>query len=441
MTEKKRGILAAILATAFGTIVLIGCLTYGLFYIKTKHEENLMKLESAYQSSFYELSEGVSSIEANLSKMMVSVSDTESALLAAENYRNAQSALKGLGSLPMDRETTKSTAKFLNQVGDWSFSMSKAVARGSDITSYRNQIEDIYIYTAQLNSRITDMISLIKDDFLIINNVSKEKLANFDYNEKSVDPSAEYPELIYDGPYSDAKMKDDSFSELQSLPEITEADAVKVLIDAFDGIRDIRSCGKGIEPKCYMFTAALDGANVFAAVSVNGGKLLTVNTDRVVAVARYNEDGVIRLSKIYADKLGYSNLTAVWYNEVDGIATVNLVPEIEGVICYTDLVKVKLGLDGNFIGFEATGYCKCHKDRELNPTMSAAAAAQCVSTRLKITNIRLALVPKDEKEVLCYEVAATFKGLEYFVYVDANDGNEVQIMRVTEQGGQGKMVS
>lgn len=319
--------------------------------------------------------------------------------------------------------------------------MSKAVANGKDISSYRDQVEDVYVYTAQLNSRITDMIALIKDDYLIINNVGKEKLSNFDYSEKSVDPSAEYPKLIYDGPFSDAAQKEDSFGELSSLPKISETDATKVLIDSLEGVTQIAPCGKGYQPECYMFTAKLDGANVFAAISVNGGKILTINTDKTPSVAKYNEYGVIRLSKIFAAKLGYKDLTEVWYNEVDGIATVNLVPEVDGVICYTDLVKVKVGLDGKFIGFEATGYCKCHKERSMTPTMNAAAAAQCVSDRLKITNIRLALVPKDGQEVLCYEVAATFKGLRYFVYVDANNGNEVEIMRVTEQGGQGKLVS
>ncbi len=440
MTERKRGNLAIILAATFGIAVLVGGLLFGLFYIRNEHEKDLMKLESSYQSSFYELSEGVTTIESNLCKMMVSVSDTESAILAAENYHSAQSALRGLANLPLDRESTKSTAKFLNQVGDWSMSMSKAVALGSDITAYREQIEDIYVHTAQLNSRITDMIALIKDDYLVINNLDKEKLCNFDYNEKSVDPSAEYPELIYDGPYSDAKKKD-SFGELETLDKITEVDAVKILLDTFEGIRDIGSCGKGSEPECFMFTAKLGGDNFFAAISERGGKILTVNTDKRVTVARYDRNGVIRIAKEHSKRLGYDNLTPVWYNEIDGIATVNLVVETDGVICYTDLVKVKVGLDGQFLGFEATGYCKCHKDRDLAPTMSARAAAQCVSDKLKITDIRLALVPKDEKEVLCYEVAATFKGLRYFVYVDAHDGSEVEIMRVTEQGGQGQMIS
>ncbi|MBR2970229.1 MAG: germination protein YpeB [Clostridia bacterium] len=440
MANRRRGFIAAIVSISLGLAVLVGALTYGLFYIREDHKTTLMKLEGSYQSSFYELSEGVSSIESNLCKMMVSTSDTESALLAAENYRNAVSALNGLSGLPLDREDTVGTAKFLNQVGDWSLSMSKAVSRGKDISSYRNQLEDVYIHIAQLNSRITDMIALIKDDFLVINNASKEKLSNFDYNESSVDPSAEYPELIYDGPFSDAAKKD-SFGELMTLPEISEEQAVETLKSAIEGISDIEKCGVGDEPPCYMFTAKIDETNVFACVSVNGGKILSVNTDRAVTVANFTQDGVIRLSKEIASMLGYDGLTEVWYNEIDGVATVNLVPLTDGVICYTDLVKVKVGLDGRFIGFEATGYCKSHHSRDLSPTIDALTAAECVSDSLEIVNVRLALVPRDENEVLCYEVAATYKGLRYFVYVDARDGSEVEILRVTEQGGQGELVS
>lgn len=317
--------------------------------------------------------------------------------------------------------------------------MSKAVASGKDISSYRDQIEDVYIYTAQLNSRISDMVASIKEDYLVINNVGKRKLMDFDYNEQSVDPSAQYPELIYDGPYSDAAKKN-SFFELDKLDYVSHNQAAEVITRLFEDATDIEECGRGGEPDCYMFTLKLGGNNAFALVSARGGKLISINTDRTVKVACYNENGVIMRAKDIASKLGYKDLTPVWYNEIDGIATVNLVPEIGDVICYTDLVKVKVGLDGGFIGFEATGYCKCHHDRTFEPKMTAAAAASCVSDKLKIIGIRLALVPKDEREVLCYEVAATFKGLRYFVYVDADTGAEVEIMRVTEQGGQGQMV-
>lgn len=439
MTRSKKGIYAAVVSAVVGAVVLFGCLTYGFIYVKNDRAENMLKLEGCYQSSLYELSDGVSQLESNLCKMMVSVSDTKSALLAAENYRSAVSALNGLSGLPFDRETTRETARFLNQVGDWNDSLSKAVSGGKDISEYRKQIEELYTHVARLNAKISDMIALIDEERLLINNADKEKI-EWNIGETDVQPSAEYPRLIYDGPYSDAEQKD-AFSSLKELPQVSQEQAAKVLSNVFDGITDVTSCGKRYEPECYMFTAKLGNNDVFACVSVNGGKILSINTDRTVTVANFNQEGVMRISKQIAQKMGYGDLTPVWYNEVDGIATVNLVDETQGVICYCDLVKVKVGLDGKFIGFEATGYCQNHKERNLQPTMKLSAAAECVSDRLNITNIRLVVIPLRGAEALCYEVAADYKGLRYFVYVDAADGSEVEILRLTTNVGQGQMVT
>lgn len=439
MTRSKKGIYAAVVSAVVGAVVLFGCLTYGFIYVKNDRAENMLKLEGCYQSSLYELSDGVSQLESNLCKMMVSVSDTKSALLAAENYRSAVSALNGLSGLPFDCETTRETARFLNQVGDWNDSLSKAVSGGKDISEYRKQIEELYTHVARLNAKISDMIALIDEERLLINNADKEKI-EWNIGETDVQPSAEYPRLIYDGPYSDAEQKD-SFSSLKELPQVSQEQAAKVLSNVFDGITDVTSCGRRYKPECYTFTAKLGKNDLYACVSVCGGKILSINTDRTVSVARFNQDGVTRISKEIASKFGYDNLTPVWYNEVDGVATVNLVDETQGAICYCDLVKVKVGLDGTFIGFEATGYCKSHKDRQLKPTMKLSAAAECVSDRLNISNIRLAVIPKDGDEVLCYEVAGKYKGLTYFVYVDAADGSEVEILRLTTNVGQGQMVT
>lgn len=42
-------------------------------------------------------------------------------------------------------------------------------------------------------------------------------------------------------------------------------------------------------------------------------------------------------------------------------------------------------------------------------------------------------------EALSYEVCGTFMGLDYFVYVDARDGTEREVMRVVDSD-QGTMI-
>lgn len=55
-----------------------------------------------------------------------------------------------------------------------------------------------------------------------------------------------------------------------------------------------------------------------------------------------------------------------------------------------------------------------------------------MSDKIDISCVRLAVIPVDEKQVFCYEVAGSYKGLDYFVYVDAVSGKEVNILRVVD---------
>ena len=40
--------------------------------------------------------------------------------------------------------------------------------------------------------------------------------------------------------------------------------------------------------------------------------------------------------------------------------------------------------------------------------------------------------------IFCYEVAGSYKGLDYFVYLSADDGREVNILRVVDDN-QGRL--
>lgn len=56
--------------------------------------------------------EGINTVESNLAKIMVSASDAESGILAAQNHRAASEALDSLGRLPIKRENTVKQLNF-----------------------------------------------------------------------------------------------------------------------------------------------------------------------------------------------------------------------------------------------------------------------------------------------------------------------------------------
>ena len=138
----------------------------------------------------------------------------------------------------------------------------------------------------------------------------------------------------------------------------------------------------------------------------------------------------MQVAKQFANKLGY-NVEPVWVSKQNGGPTyVNLAPVVSGVIIYSDLVKVAVD-DNGVCGFEGLGYLANHKNRVFDKmARNDNIARQKLAQGMKITNSNMALVPKGEKEILCFEFECVMDDEQYFVYIDANTLDEVDIFKV-----------
>ena len=78
---------------------------------------------------------------------------------------------------------------------------------------------------------------------------------------------------------------------------------------------------------------------------------------------------------------------------------------------------------------EAMSYVKNHSSRHIaGATVTSEQAESAIDGRIEVKGARLALIPLDGEELLCHEFNGTFDGREYFVYVDARTGEEVQVL-------------
>ena len=115
----------------------------------------------------------------------------------------------------------------------------------------------------------------------------------------------------------------------------------------------------------------------------------------------------------------------------DGICTLNYAYVQEGVVCYSDLVKVGVALDtGEIVSFSAAGYLMNHRTRSVDFTpISSEEARQSVSPRLTIAGESLCYIPTSGlNEVLCYEFTCSAEnGDQVLVYINAQTGLEEQI--------------
>ncbi|NLF34864.1 MAG: germination protein YpeB, partial [Clostridiales bacterium] len=120
--------------------------------------------------------------------------------------------------------------------------------------------------------------------------------------------------------------------------------------------------------------------------------------------------------------------------------TVNFATVQEGVLCYTDLIKVSVSLaDGSLTGFEAHGYTVNHHTRTLaRPTVNAGTASAHVTPSLSILAHQLTLIPSaGEHEVLCHEFKCEAEdGSHVVVYVNAlTDAQEKILILLEDENG------
>lgn len=409
-------------------------LTAGTAVINSSGARSKLALENGYRRAYYDVCDGVNNIEVNLSKLMVCSGGVETLPLLTELSAQAEHAQASLCSLPFECGDVRLTGKYLNQVGDWSRSYARAIAEKRDCRSFGEQAVTLYESCARLNESLRT--SGIESAGNIVDNVgaagrliSKDWSLKFDETENV---AIDYPELIYDGPFSDAKKHD--WRALDGLEKISTdegASRLKTLLDA----EEISLIGvTNDEAEIYEYSCLVGGAETYAAVTARGGYIVGFDVSREVGEVSVSESEAVSIAIEFARTLGYERLDKVWYVAQGGIGYVNLAPKTDGVTIYPELVKVKIALDGgDAIGIEAGGYCASHARRDLNPTISEKTAKSLVNPRLKVESVSLAVVPTgDSGEALCYEVRGEFKGISYFVYIDAADGSERDVMRVVE---------
>ena len=431
------------LVTAVVTLsVITACLCFAFCMTVMHNNRNKAAVERSFEQSVYELGDNMQNLEVDLSKLMVLGEGNLTATLLTDVYNRASAASRALASLPVDYHETENTASFLNKVADFGISYQRAILEKRDCSSFVRVAESLYDTAKAVNMQVKDYVNAAARGELDIRKLTAERPYAYRSQGGAIEHNAvEYPELIYDGPFSDARKKE-SYALLESLPQVSLKEAEDAAREALPdfGVKEIKNLGKGGDEPLYELSVSGSKGDAFVQVSERGGKVVGLNIVRSLGRPLLGEESAKAVATAFAQKLGY-DVQPVWYLAGGGVAYINLAPIVDDTVLYTDLVKVKVALDnGDILGLEAKNYCLNHADRDLTITLNRGAAASLVDGRLSITTVRGALIPLENDETrLCLEVAAKFKDLDYFIYLDGKTGETVKVLR-TVDGEQGKLI-
>lgn len=388
------------------------------------------RLQDYYFQAMSELGESVDAVELGLSKLTVSLSRRAAGQTLDELTTHSGQAVCALSRLPIECEQTYSAVKLLNQIADFASSYQSALYRGGDTDGFVKSAASFRRAADRLQEKVRAMAARAESAGKIDCGMLDLKGLPQPSGDDVQDLQPDEPEMIYDGPFSDSRLPV-CFKGLENLKEITESQAV----EKFERLLSVHGAGvigKSSNPAAYEIEAP---SGAYAALSVNGGMVLELSVpDNSSGTVNLTEEDAYSHAAEYSAKLGYGDLVPVWYLAQGAQAYINMAPQKDGAILYTDLVKVKISLsDGSLLGLEATGFCRNHIDREIRPVISESRAAAL--SGIDYDSVRLCVIPDGETEAVCYEVHGYADGMEFFVYLDAVNGEKIKALKVIESGG------
>jgi germination protein YpeB len=404
----------------------------------------MQEIENNYELSFYELIQSLNDVEGKLGKLTVSTGLKNQEALLNDINKLSTVSVGHLSHLIQKGGGDSRITKFINQLGDYVGWLYKKTTRGETLSDEdKDKLGEIQTMVQRLGRELSAVLSKMDEGYKLVNGYSQNDAFLADVFDGLNETTVEYPRMIYDGPFSDSAEK--KTAKGLSGEEISEEGARGVIDGLFGGkgIKSVEFLNEtdGVIPVYNFLMTASDGRTSYIAVTKRGGRILNMDNFRPVGESVLSEEECVAAAGQFAALLGFDGMKKVWVSDYDGVLYVNFAYESGGVIYYPDLIKIKVASDnGEILGVETANYFLNHTERgPMSAEVDAHFAGAALSDKLIIEYVRLALIPKDDKEVLCYEFYCDLKGSDYFVYIDAKSGDEVDILRVIDSGN-GKLL-
>ena len=417
----------------------------GFYAFKLKEKYNLM-LDNNYNDSFTSLVNYINSVENYLAKSMITESPEHAAETLTKVWSDSNLAMVYLSRLPVSSESVMNVSKFLNQVSDYTYSLSRKNIKGEELEEKDfEKLKELYHHSKGLEDTLNTLSEELYNENLnwkeIVN--KDESLAQaVDSFEvfSSIDKNLnDYEGLIYDGAYSDHINKLDKTGLIgEEIDEETAKNKVKEFFENYD-IKEIvlnAFLDKADIPG-YDFSVKLRDEdiklNIF--ISKKGGHVVQMSFDREVNEEKISNAEAIDIGKRFLDDKKYSNMKETYFIKESNVITINYAYNDSGITVYPDLIKVKIALDnGEVLGLETTGYLNSHKQRlNLEKGISIDKAREHLNKDLNVLSEGMAIIPTEWKtEILCYEFKGKVEDKDFLVYINAVSGKEEDVLVILD---------
>lgn len=425
-------------------IVVIGGLIY---VIVNNNKEAKTASQNTYNMAFYEVVDYVQNVETYLAKSLISSTPEHGAETLTNVWREANLAQAYLSQLPIESQELANTEKFLNQVSDYSYSLSRKNIYNESLSDEDlKNLKDLHNYSVELENTLNQLSDDInsgrikwdeltnKGTTAFAQQVSTSSMDGFSNLEENFH---QYSGLIYDGAFSEHLTN----GEKKGLTgdDIDEETAKQKAVDFIgkDNVQNVENLGfseNATIPE-YNFSVKTNSEDsISISISKKGGHIVYMNSNREVNAESISQEEANSKGKEFLNNHGIMDMKETYYLKQDGIVTINYAYVQNDVVVYSDLIKVKVALDnGEILGIETTGYLNNHTKRDTSKIkISKESAKKTLNKDLQISSEGMAIIPTEfETEILCYEFKGKVDDKEFLVYINAENGREEDILIIT----------
>ena len=439
MKNAKKIIMWSIIVVLAIIIALLG------YFLYKKNNEVELASRNLYNNNFYELVNYVQNVEKYLAKSTISTSSTHSAETLTYLWREANLAQTYLANLPIESQELEKTEKFLNQVSDYSYTLSRKNIKGEDLNEEElKNLEELHGYSMDLKNVLNQLGTDLEQGSITwkdLRSDANEEFAqavssNLDIFGSLEEDFHEYSGLIYDGAFSEHLTS----TEPKGLTgdDISEEEAKNKINSVFgsENIKEISSLGVNENSELPSYNFSLKNQrdeNITIAITKKGGHIVYFNCNRDVQEEKLSYDDANKKGLEFLNNLHVNNMKETYYLNENGIITINYAYLQDNVVMYPDLIKVKIALDnGEILGIETKGYLNNHTERKISKNIiSIDEAKKKLNKNLNIQSEGMAIIPTEYKtEILCYEFKGKVDDNEFLVYINAQTGDEEDILIV-----------
>lgn len=391
-----------------------------------------------YERALSELCESLDNITVSLQKVTYCSTGKMLSDIGNDLSRQATSAKVSLSQLTDKNFDSNEIYKFLSQIGEFTVAVAEKEDRLTLTKKQKKSLEALLKYAQSLSKGLDEIRQgSFSGDIVQSANISTLSLDNTQMPEPfyssmsdAQQSLADYPTLIYDGPFADNVLNKEGGKMLKSLGEITKQEAKKIAANYMgsteESLRENPDVNSEIELYCF------SKGDVTAGITKKGGKLCYIVNPRDVGAETISSKECIRRAKKYLQDAGYKNMKDSYYSVFDGVCTVNFAYTKNGIIHYSDLVKVSVAMDsGEVLSVDARGYLMNHEKRDIyEKKLTKAQAQEILSDSLTVLSADSAVIPTDTgKEAYCYEFHCKDKNnQQVLIYIDKVTGEEKDIL-------------